>query len=114
MVRSGELSGACGRGTEMAKKTRKKKKNAAKDGIPVDPYGTMYLSIDDGGPLFLRESVGTARAEDGTEYELTTNVANAHPIVASSKTGRRFVLSWQDIIRMAQQSGIDECDTVSR
>lgn len=89
----------------MAKRAKTIKK--AK-GTPVEPYGTMYPSVEKNGPMFLRETVGKATTQDGTEYELTTNVSGAHPIVASSKTGKRFVLTWEDIIRMAQKAGIDE------
>lgn len=91
----------------MAKRA-KKKTDPAKEGVPVVPYGRMYPSVEDGGPMWLREDVGKATAKDGVEYELAINVAGGHHIVASKKTGKRFVLTWEDIIFMARVGGIDE------
>jgi hypothetical protein len=57
--------------------------------------------------MFFRETVGKATAQDGTVYELDVNVSGLIPIVTSTKTGKRFTLTWEDIIGMAQKAGID-------
>jgi hypothetical protein len=58
--------------------------------------------------MFFRQDVGTAKGEDGTEYEMTVNMGGATPIIRSKKTGKWFTLSWQDIIDMAIERGINE------
>lgn len=59
--------------------------------------------------LFMRESVGNAQDDEkGITYELNTNFGNGIPIVRSSKTGKHFTLSWEDIIDLAVKAGIDE------
>jgi len=88
----------------MAKK--KTEQEDPKKGTPVKPYGRMFVGVKEGGPMWLRENVGTAKSNE-VEYELTLNAGGFHPIVASSKTGKRFVLTWQDIVNMAQDAGID-------
>ena len=50
---------------------------------------------------------GTAEA-GGVKYELTINMGNNTPIVSSSKTGKYFTLSWQDIINLAIDAGINK------
>jgi hypothetical protein len=57
--------------------------------------------------LLLREAVGVATDSDGVEYELTTSNSRA-PMVKSQKTGRTFVLSWEDIIFQAVDAGINK------
>ncbi len=60
--------------------------------------------------MILRHNVGTATGEDGTEYEMTTSVTDRSPLVKSSKTGKTFSLSWNDIINLAVQAGVDTPD----
>lgn len=57
--------------------------------------------------LILRISCGEATDETGMKYELTTS-PTGNPIIRSEKTRRFFVLSWDDIIEMAQDAGINE------
>jgi hypothetical protein len=59
--------------------------------------------------LFLRVGVGEAKnAEDGHMYEMSTNMSDGAPIIQSKKTGKWFVLPWQDIIVLAVKAGIDQ------
>lgn len=59
--------------------------------------------------MFMRETVGEAVDETlGITYEMTTNIGNGAPIVASSKTGKKFTLSWEDIIDLAIKAGVNE------
>lgn len=62
--------------------------------------------IDAPGSFFMREARGDAKAADGTVYELNTHLSGA-PLVRSSKTGKFFSLSWQDVLRLAIEAGID-------
>lgn len=81
------------------KKTSKQRAQAFKK-------GTLYKAITDGGPLFLRFHVGDA-ADGDKKYNLSTMNAN-NPCVESVTTGRTFILSWQEIIEMAVEKGIDD------
>jgi len=85
-----------------------KKKDKKAEGTPVKPYGVMYPSVEDGGPMFLRLTVGTASSPEGTTYELTLHAGRSFPIIMSSKTGKRFMLTWQDVVDMARAGGIDQ------
>lgn len=61
----------------------------------------------EGNTLILRFHQGSATDEDsGVTYDLTSSPAGS-PIIRSSKTGRFFVLSWQELLEMAQEAGID-------
>ena len=66
-------------------------------------YGTIHPKKT----LLLRMETGTAEA-GGVKYELTINMGNNTPIVSSSKTGKYFTLSWQDIINLAIDAGINK------
>jgi hypothetical protein len=57
--------------------------------------------------LFLRQFVGTAKDGEGRDYEMALNMAGFHPVIQSKKTGKYFVLGWDDIIRLAIGAGID-------
>lgn len=59
--------------------------------------------------MFLRMHVGEAKSGD-MGYELDTNMAAANPIVRSKQSGKWFTLSWQDIIELAIEAGIDAPD----
>ena len=76
-------------------------------GKQCDPCGTLY---EKGGPMFLRNSGGTASDSEGPVYEFSTNVSGGHPILRHLRTGRTFTLSWQDIIELAEANGIAELE----
>lgn len=42
----------------------------------------------------------------GAEYSLSSLPSGA-PIVTSQKTGKHFLMPWEDLIRLAQQAGVD-------
>lgn len=56
--------------------------------------------------MILRIDVGEAVADDGRVYELYT-LGNQAPLVKSKQTGRYFAITWQEIIDMAINAGID-------
>jgi hypothetical protein len=58
--------------------------------------------------LFFRVEVGEATGDHGRHYELTISAGSSAPIVHSKTTGKWFTLSWQDIIALAIQEGIDK------
>ena len=56
--------------------------------------------------MLLRERVGEANSGD-KQYEM--NLINGHiPSVQSLSTGKTFAISWDDILRIAVDAGIDE------
>lgn len=64
----------------------------------VQPPKTMYL----------RQFVGTAEDADGSVFELSADVGQKTPIVMSKQTGNYFTLSWQDLINLAVERGIEK------
>lgn len=58
--------------------------------------------------LFLRNEVGVAMAGNGDGYDCSSNFATYEPIVHSVQTGKWFVLSWKDIVKLAVEAGIDK------
>ena len=73
-----------------------------KDLIEESP-GEIYPS----GSLLLRDAVGSVGDNEGNKYELCT-LMNRGPLVQSKQTGKYFSLSWEDIVRLAVEAGIDE------
>jgi hypothetical protein len=72
--------------------------------------GKIVPSVKSGGPMYLRETVGTAKdPKSGITYEMLLN-ADMTPMVESDKTGKRFILLWHELIDMARAAGIDEED----
>ena len=69
----------------------------------------LYPSVNESrkSPMFLRQAQTIAKAEDGREYELTTNIAGGHPIIQSKQTGRKVTFSWPELIALAVEAGID-------
>ena len=63
--------------------------------------------------MILRVAAGEAEAADGTKYECSTNV-NRTPLIRSGKTKKWFALSWEDIIELAIQAGIDKAEREGR
>ena len=58
--------------------------------------------------LYMTIHVGEATdKENGIEYQMAL-MANSSPVITSDKTDKRFNLSWQDIINMAIEAGIDK------
>ncbi len=57
--------------------------------------------------LILRQVVGTAKDDDGNEYEMTASM-DGSPLVKSMKTGRTFNLTWSDLCELAVEAGIDK------
>jgi hypothetical protein len=57
--------------------------------------------------LFLRMRVGETGSGD-TVYELTVSASDHSPIIMSKTTGKWFTLSWQDLVGMAVEAGIDD------
>ena len=66
-----------------------------------------YGKIHKPKTLFLRDSIGTIKDDEGREYEATLNFGNKTPIIESKQTGKWFTLSWDDIVRIAITAGID-------
>ena len=65
-------------------------------------------TIDSPGAMFLREAHGTAKnPSSGVIYELNCHLSGS-PVVRSSKTGKWFTLSWNDILHLAHEAGIDD------
>ena len=56
--------------------------------------------------LMMKTFIGSAEMS-GKSYELSTSM-NGAPMVQSNQTGRWFALTWDDIIKMALEAGIDK------
>ena len=69
---------------------------------------TVEGKIIDKSALIMRQSIGSA-ALDGVDYELSTSM-NGSPIIRNEKNGYWFSLSWEDIINMAINKGLDKDD----
>lgn len=64
-------------------------------------------TIHDKSTYFFRIEAGEATLESKS-YELSVNASGNTPIVRSNQTGKFFTLTWQDIINMAIDAGIDQ------
>ena len=53
---------------------------------------------------FFRQYVGEGKTEDGTEFELCLSASSSAPIVICGK--RAFILSWNDILNLAERAGL--------
>ncbi len=60
--------------------------------------------------LFFRAAVGNADDGESVGYEMSILVGDNSPIILSKQTGKWFTLSWQAIIELAVEAGIDEND----
>lgn len=61
----------------------------------------------DKGSLFFESHVGTAEGTDGEKYSMS--LINLHqPAVRCERTGKTFVLGWQDVLALAVDRGIAE------
>lgn len=57
--------------------------------------------------LFLRTLIGEASDEEGNVYELAVT-ADSAMLVKSKQTGRTFNITWQDVLELAVEAGINE------
>lgn len=57
--------------------------------------------------LLMRIYTGTATQGTAQTYDMSINTGDNCPIVESKQTGKWFILSWEDIIGLAQNAGID-------
>lgn len=55
--------------------------------------------------LIMREHVGTATAKDGTVFEMSQNLDRS-PLIENKKSGKKYALSWAEIIDLAIENGI--------
>lgn len=60
----------------------------------------------DKNALYMHVHIGHAEGEKG-EYELLYSM-HGTPIIKSQTTGNYFTLTWEDILALAQEAGIDE------
>lgn len=65
--------------------------------------GTLHKK----GTMFLRQHVGAADGGENSKYEMSL-VNMTTPAIESKQTGRHFLLSWEDIINLAVEAGIDK------
>ncbi|KKM74348.1 hypothetical protein LCGC14_1401160 [marine sediment metagenome] len=57
--------------------------------------------------LYITIHVGEAKDDKGNKYSMATMV-DGSPVVTNENTDKRFNLSWQDIIEIAVEAGIDK------
>jgi len=66
-------------------------------------------TVHEPNATFLRLDVGEATDENtGITYELTLGVSASTPIVQSSLTQRSWTITWQELIVLAVQAGIND------
>ncbi|MFN3985706.1 MAG: hypothetical protein ACK4KV_09450 [Rhodocyclaceae bacterium] len=69
----------------------------------MPPFGTLYPPET----LLLHFNVGTAEPNDGSAaYELS-NSTGGSPLIRSTATGRWWGISWQQLLTLARDAGID-------
>lgn len=66
----------------------------------------MAGTIHPARSMFLRVAIGTAQADD-LSYELTTSVGSL-PMIRSTKTGKIWLIGWEELIGLAIDAGIDK------
>ena len=57
--------------------------------------------------LILRFNVGEAEIV-GMKYELSFHGSTNEPIVRSKQTGKFWIASWADLVRLAREAGVDK------
>lgn len=70
----------------------------------------MVGEILDKNKLIIGTHVGEGTGKVGgktVEYTLTTSL-NFSPSVRNTKTGKTFILSWEDIVGLAEKAGLFE------
>ena len=72
---------------------------------------SIEATIEPKDTLVFRQGIGTAEDPDnGNKYEMS--LCNmTMPCLRSEKTGKWFVINWQEIVKAAVSSGIDEEDS---
>lgn len=63
--------------------------------------------LHDAKAMFLRMAAGTAKDDNGVEYELSYNM-DGTPIIRSGKSGKWWTLGWKKMLELAFADGIDE------
>jgi hypothetical protein len=77
------------------------------EGETKEPPGAIGEMIPK-GKMLIRKYVGTAT--DGEYlYDLDASL-QSEPMIKSKLTGKTFVLRWEDMIKLAQDAGIDSPD----
>lgn len=66
------------------------------------PIGTIHGKY----AMFLRVHVGKGSHPDFGSFELSANAGGYMPMVRSDKTGKTFILSWSDIVNLAEKAGV--------
>lgn len=51
---------------------------------------------------------GLGTTDDGNDYQMGHTEGDYDPLIQNPKTGKTYVLHWDDIVRLAQQAGIDK------
>lgn len=63
--------------------------------------GTLYKE----GPIFGPRTVGSAKSEDGLEYELCISITGS-PLIQNKETGKYWGISWDELINLAREAGL--------
>jgi len=58
--------------------------------------------------MFLRQYVGECEDQEGHKYELAMTLPSQNMMVRSQAAGRTFILTWECVMDLAKQAGIDE------
>lgn len=74
--------------------------------VPGDPSYRYGEIVDKNSPI-QRKVVGRAKADDGTEYEISTGQPNEIPIIRSMSSGKWWVCRWNKLIELAIEEGLD-------
>jgi hypothetical protein len=56
--------------------------------------------------ILLRRRLGEARIDDGSRYEIGASPTGA-PIIRSRQSGRYWSLTWDELVALALEAGID-------
>jgi hypothetical protein len=58
--------------------------------------------------MLLRNHVGEAKEDGGDTFILSTSATSCAPIVTNARTGRTFTFTWEALIKLPREAGIDE------
>lgn len=76
--------------------------------IPPTPVNPRWGELHPATTMFLRMEAGSAKAKDGTEYELSTNIGGGNPIIRNLKNGRTWSITWKQLLDLAVENGLNE------